>query len=54
MMPRMRQALVEFELVEDAISCVQSCQVTGVELCHSTCQVHLISVSLAAKPSVHS
>lgn len=27
MMPRMRQALVEFENVEDAISCVQMCQV---------------------------
>jgi len=27
MMPRMRQALVEFEQIEDAISCVQSCQV---------------------------
>jgi len=27
MMPRMRQALVEFENVEDALTCVQSCQV---------------------------
>ena len=27
MMPRMRQALVEFENVDDAISCVQMCQV---------------------------
>lgn len=28
MMPRMRQALVEFENVEDAVSCVQMCQVS--------------------------
>ena len=27
MMPRLRQALIEFENVEDAINCVQSCQV---------------------------
>ncbi len=27
MMPRMRQALVEFEKVEEALACVQSCQV---------------------------
>jgi len=30
MMPRMRQALVEFENVEDAVSCVQSCQVESM------------------------
>ena len=27
MMPRLRQALIEFENMEDAINCVQSCQV---------------------------
>jgi len=27
MMPRMRQALVEFENIDDAISCVTMCQV---------------------------
>lgn len=27
MMPRLRQALVEFENIEDAINCVTSCQV---------------------------
>ena len=27
MMPRLRQALVEFENTEDAINCVSSCQV---------------------------
>lgn len=27
MMPRLRQALIEFENMEDAINCVQACQV---------------------------
>ena len=30
MMPRMRQALVEFENVDDAVSCVTMCQVNWV------------------------
>ena len=30
MMPRMRQALVEFENLEEAISCVQMCQVSTI------------------------
>ena len=30
MMPRMRQALVEFEKLEDAINCVNTCQVIAV------------------------
>lgn len=32
MMPRMRQALVEFEMIEDAISCVSTCQVSCVAM----------------------
>ena len=32
MMPRMRQALVEFEVMEDAINCVQMCQVRSRHL----------------------
>ncbi len=43
MMPRMRQALVEFENVEESISCVQMCQVSNHSiLVRSTNGIYLL------------
>lgn len=51
MMPRLRQALVEFENMEDAISCVQSCQVRHI--CYIVRKgIVMIEVLFATKFSV--
>ena len=49
MMPRMRQALVEFEKVDEALACVQSCQVRMM-----TSTIHSIVVYSILSPSLSS
>ena len=51
MMPKLRQALIEFEKIDDAIACVTHCQVSTIPV-GIICTIHLFIDCFKALASV--